>query len=408
MKNVPMKKIAMLSLSALLLLGAVHAQPVTSAQAAPIIDVPAGNFAKAAVDLLVARGIVMGYPDGTFKGTRPVSRYELAVVLARVLASNLLNTPSAQAALQPGDLDVITKGMQDVAAQIATIDTRLRDALTDIDTLRARLGDTERALEGVIAVAVTRSEFEAALSAARKELAEQMALTEAQTQAALATKADQTQVTELQAQVAELQAKIKAAEELATPAGPTFSVTPENVPNATFEDDAGGRSASNSGGSSLYFGGGIGITPGASTGYTVMMGSEEVLQALGGLGLRVSADLGSTAGFSVQANLTRNFNGGRFSPYAGLGAGVFVSPQIAAVTPKPGTVVDPKAVDPKAANPNTNDIYISVLTGTNYNFTETLRLFAEAETRYALSTKGQATSGTAFGFKLRGGVKLFF
>lgn len=403
-----MKTFTVLSLSALLMLGTVHAQPVAPTQAPPLTDVPTSNFAKAAVDLLVARGIVMGYPDGTFRGAQAVSRYELAVILARVLGGNLLSTSSAQAALQPGDLEVITKGMQDVAAQITTIDTRLRDALTDIDALRARLGDTERALEGVIAVAVTRSELEAQLTAARKEVAEQMALTESQTQAALTTKADQVQVTELQAQVAELQAKIKAAEDkaaedLAAPAGPTFSVTPENVPNATFEDDRPGQSASNPGGSSLYFGGGIGITPGAATGYTVMVGSEEVLRSLGGLGLRVSADLGSTSGFAVQANLTRNFAGGRFSPYAGLGAGVFVSPQIAAVAAKPGEVVDPKA-----AKTNTNDLYVSVLTGTNYNFTETLRLFAEADARYALSTRGQATSGTAFGFKLRGGVKLYF
>lgn len=53
---------------------------VTSAMAqtgAPS-DVPRDHWAFSAVDNLFREGILKGYPDGSFNGSRPVSRYELA------------------------------------------------------------------------------------------------------------------------------------------------------------------------------------------------------------------------------------------------------------------------------------------------------------------------------------------
>jgi hypothetical protein len=48
------------------------------AQSAPPRDVPADHWARPAVENLYRLGILQGYPDGTFKGTRPVSRFELS------------------------------------------------------------------------------------------------------------------------------------------------------------------------------------------------------------------------------------------------------------------------------------------------------------------------------------------
>ena len=39
-----------------------------------------------AVKALAARGMLEGYPDGTFKGDRAASRYEVAMIVARMLA----------------------------------------------------------------------------------------------------------------------------------------------------------------------------------------------------------------------------------------------------------------------------------------------------------------------------------
>ncbi len=55
--------------------------------AAPVLpDVPEAHWARDAVASLVARGVVEGYPDGTWKGDRATTRWEVAILLARVLA----------------------------------------------------------------------------------------------------------------------------------------------------------------------------------------------------------------------------------------------------------------------------------------------------------------------------------
>jgi len=55
--------------------------------AAPLFpDAPADHWASDALRALAARGLIEGYPDGTFKGDRAASRYEVAMILARFLA----------------------------------------------------------------------------------------------------------------------------------------------------------------------------------------------------------------------------------------------------------------------------------------------------------------------------------
>ena len=51
----------------------------------PFSDVPFSHWAYDAVKRLTEKGIMTGMPDGTFKGEKGVSRYELAVTLARAL-----------------------------------------------------------------------------------------------------------------------------------------------------------------------------------------------------------------------------------------------------------------------------------------------------------------------------------
>ncbi len=49
-------------------------------------DVPQSHWAYDAVTDLQNRGILLGYPDGYFRGKRPLTRYEFAVALQRALA----------------------------------------------------------------------------------------------------------------------------------------------------------------------------------------------------------------------------------------------------------------------------------------------------------------------------------
>lgn len=53
----------------------------------PFPDVPANHWAAEAVKQMAGSGIMKGLPDGKFKGEKPVTRYELAVALARLVQS---------------------------------------------------------------------------------------------------------------------------------------------------------------------------------------------------------------------------------------------------------------------------------------------------------------------------------
>ena len=56
-------------------------------RAAPLFpDIPEQHWGRDAVATLSAKGLVEGYPDGTFKGDRAMSRWEVATVVARFLA----------------------------------------------------------------------------------------------------------------------------------------------------------------------------------------------------------------------------------------------------------------------------------------------------------------------------------
>src|SRR5665648_527195 len=52
----------------------------------PFVDVPLNHWAYDAVQSLAAKGIVIGYPDGTFGGNRTLTRYEFAEATARVMS----------------------------------------------------------------------------------------------------------------------------------------------------------------------------------------------------------------------------------------------------------------------------------------------------------------------------------
>jgi hypothetical protein len=51
----------------------------------PFADVPTDHWAYQSVDKLQNKGIVIGYPDGTFGGKRAMTRYEFAVAIARLV-----------------------------------------------------------------------------------------------------------------------------------------------------------------------------------------------------------------------------------------------------------------------------------------------------------------------------------
>lgn len=368
-----------------------HAQ-TTPAQATPptatsspsaIVDVPAGHWAREGVSLLVARGLILGYPDGTFRGGAAITRYEAAVLFARLLSQNVFQLPSVQAQLTPADLDVLARAVQELAGQIATLNTRLTDVVSDVDSIRGRLGRVETTLQQVVQVAATKTDVEAvaAQSATKAELA-----------AVQESAASKTDVQALEARIAALEAENKAAKaaleqaQAQQQAAAVAPPRPTELPNVTFRPDAPAK---------YYAGGGVTQTLQGGLGFSGVVGGNNLV---GSFGLRATVDYNSSArSYSVQANVMHSFGGedALFRPYLGLGGGLLVSP---------GRTT--------GAN-GASDGFVSVLGGVNYAFTDTLKIFAEVDGRYSLSNKGSGTglaesSGGGIGAGVRLGAQLSF
>ena len=78
-----MKKTMVAALAAAMTIGAAS---TTFAAANPFSDVPRDHWAYDAVTQLAADGVVEGYGDGTYRGDRNITRYEMAQMTAKAMA----------------------------------------------------------------------------------------------------------------------------------------------------------------------------------------------------------------------------------------------------------------------------------------------------------------------------------
>ena len=121
-----------------------------SAQAAPFLDTPTNHWAYEAVQDLAKKGIVIGYPDGTYGGKRPMTRYEFAVALDRALrtVSDMISanppagTPPVSTVTQD-DINRLQALIDKFRPELDTIQTNLTAAQDNIDALRADVLDAK-------------------------------------------------------------------------------------------------------------------------------------------------------------------------------------------------------------------------------------------------------------------------
>lgn len=153
-----MKK-SLLVLTAALSFGVAAAQtaaPASAPQVPALTDVPAGHWAKDAIDKLVGSGIILGYPDGTYRGTQNLTRYEAAVIIARLLEDMKTGT------VVPGDMDsetltALQNAIQELAADLAALGVRV----SDLEENAVSRDDFARLEERVEAIALQTGEPEA-------------------------------------------------------------------------------------------------------------------------------------------------------------------------------------------------------------------------------------------------------
>ena len=111
-----MKKMLAMAAAAALAAG------VSVSAANPFSDVNPSDWAYQAVEDLSAEGIVEGYPDGTFGGQKNITRYEMAQIIARLMA----------------------KEDQYNAEQRATIDKIAAEYADELDSLGVRVSNLEK------------------------------------------------------------------------------------------------------------------------------------------------------------------------------------------------------------------------------------------------------------------------
>ena len=102
----------------------------------PFADVPKDHWAYDSVAELAAAGLIIGYPDGTFKGERQFTRYEMAMVFARVLGR--LDTLIAaevgaevKAGVQGLEDEIYSKVAQALVEEMAKVKAELAAAVED-------------------------------------------------------------------------------------------------------------------------------------------------------------------------------------------------------------------------------------------------------------------------------------
>jgi len=115
-------------------------------------DVPVNHWAYEAVTTLSKLGIISGMPDGTFQGNNPMTRYQVAVALKKLMdyltqqiekttsASDLQNVIKRLSTIEDLVSTAMTK-VQKNSEQIAASDQTLQTVLAEISNLKATIVD---------------------------------------------------------------------------------------------------------------------------------------------------------------------------------------------------------------------------------------------------------------------------
>ncbi|MEN6356826.1 MAG: S-layer homology domain-containing protein [Armatimonadota bacterium] len=131
-------------LAMMLLLGCAVS---VAAQTPP--DVPKGHWAYEAVNDLIGKGYIVGYPNGSFLGDRTLTRYEFATVTARILEgmNEKLDAVKSQASKPsgaPATITMPTTPAGEVSAQdLATITKLVDEFKVELTVIGTRLDTVE-------------------------------------------------------------------------------------------------------------------------------------------------------------------------------------------------------------------------------------------------------------------------
>ncbi len=109
------------------------------------VDVPEGHWAGDAVERIAELGIVIGHPDGTFRGDDAFTRYQAAIVVSRLLDVFDQNI-GPMAAFGDEDIDALRDAVARLGGELNALDARVRTLETG-ETDTVRVAELERRVE---------------------------------------------------------------------------------------------------------------------------------------------------------------------------------------------------------------------------------------------------------------------
>src|SRR5699024_6477456 len=111
-----------------------------------------------AVNTLAQRGLVIGYPDGTFGGKRAMTRYEFAVVIARMIpqleqyirdevarggGGGTTTPPDLSNLVTREEFDRLRRLVEEFGPELQALRVDVDNLRRDLDDLRGRVGVLE-------------------------------------------------------------------------------------------------------------------------------------------------------------------------------------------------------------------------------------------------------------------------
>ena len=139
-----MKRLSILLVAAMVLTTVV-------ATANPFSDVPFSHWSYDAVNKLAARGILQGYPDGTFKGNQAVTRYALAMVTAKMLANveQMMESGIGTNLVTRSDLHTLEKLTVEFADELALLGVKVTALEDDMQVVKEDVSMLKRDVAGI-------------------------------------------------------------------------------------------------------------------------------------------------------------------------------------------------------------------------------------------------------------------
>ncbi len=170
-------------------------------------DVPAGHWAKEAVEALASEGIILGFPDGTFRGNENLTRYQAAMIIYRLLQKL---EPGQMASMDEETITALRNAVQELAAELASLGVRV-SALEDNAATKSDVARLEKMIAELQGAAPAATGDTAAI----KDLADRVEAAAIAADTALAQVQDLSgKVDAMGAQVAANSDSIKALNEL--------------------------------------------------------------------------------------------------------------------------------------------------------------------------------------------------